>query len=366
MVPSIAPSRWTVPAHAPGGDRAGGCRLRVGFILSRHFTLSALSNFIDVLRLAADEGDDSRPIRCQWHIMSACPEPIRSSSDLSVEPTSGLLDPALLDCVVVVGGLLQRGPQLDAVTERYLARLSDAEVDVAGVCTGSFILKRLGLLKGRKCCVSWYHFRDFVEEFGEAMPVTDQIYVVDGRRITCSGGQNVAHLAAFLVERHVGPSFAQKALHILGVDRMRPGSTAQSAPPTEMRGEHDRVSRALLIMEQNLAAPVSIARVAGRVGTSPRQLERLFKERLGCAPQAAYLRLRLRHARWLLQTTLSLAEIAVDTGFVDGSHLSKAYKGAFGISPSGDRRGLVAGRVRSPPTRRVFDDVGPCAGKLRP
>lgn len=37
-------------------------RLRVGFILARRFTLCAFANFVDVLRLAADEGDGSRPI----------------------------------------------------------------------------------------------------------------------------------------------------------------------------------------------------------------------------------------------------------------------------------------------------------------
>jgi len=39
-------------------------RLRVGFLLARRFTLCAFANFVDVLRLAADEGDRSRPILC--------------------------------------------------------------------------------------------------------------------------------------------------------------------------------------------------------------------------------------------------------------------------------------------------------------
>ena len=351
------PPGTTLTQFSVDSSAAGKCRLRVGFVLSRQFTLSALSNFIDMLRLAADDGDDSQPIRCQWYIMSADREPVQSSSGLSIAPTSGLLDPELLDCVVVVGGLLQRGPQLDRRTEIYLANISKTDIDVVGVCTGSFILQRLGLLAGRKCCVSWYHHRDFVEEFGVTTAVTDQIYVGDGRRITCSGGQNVVHVAAFLVERNVGPSFAQKALHILLVDRMRPGSAAQSAPPTEMRPDHDRVSRALLLMEQNLAEPVPITRIAVRAGVSQRQLERIFKDRLGRGPQAAYLRLRLRHARWMLQTALSLAEIAAETGFVDGSHLSKAYKAAYGVSPSKHRDDIEHGHFRSSPTRRVFDQA---------
>jgi len=40
--------------------------LRVGIILAEHFTLSAFAVFIDHLRLAADEGDRSRPLHVQW------------------------------------------------------------------------------------------------------------------------------------------------------------------------------------------------------------------------------------------------------------------------------------------------------------
>ena len=41
--------------------RSDGLRLTVGFILAKRFTLCAFANFVDVLRLAADEGDRSRP-----------------------------------------------------------------------------------------------------------------------------------------------------------------------------------------------------------------------------------------------------------------------------------------------------------------
>ena len=53
--------------------------LRVGILLTPNFTLNALANFVDVLRLAADEGDGSKPIRCKWHIMSATGHSIDAS-----------------------------------------------------------------------------------------------------------------------------------------------------------------------------------------------------------------------------------------------------------------------------------------------
>lgn len=332
--------------------------LRVGFILSNNFTLTAFSNFLDVLRLAGDDGDNSRQVRCHWRIMSATGDAIRSSSGVSVAPTSKFIEPGELDYIVVVGGLLREGPQINDRTGQYLVAAADSPASIVGICTGSFILWRLGLLRQKKCCISWYHYRDFLEEFGDTLPIADQLYVVDGRRITCSGGIGAAYLAAYIVDLRLGRSNAQKALHIMQINQMQPGSTAQSAPPIGSASNDERISRALLIMEQHLSSPLSIAKLALRVHLSTRQLERLFKEETGQSPQTAYLRLRLKHARWMMKTDMTLAAIAAETGFVDGSHLSKAFKAAFGINPSQDRRsvfGSVKGALPDIEGRRIYD-----------
>ncbi|MFQ8431050.1 hypothetical protein [Amaricoccus sp. W119] len=83
-------------------------RLKVAFILARRFTLCAYANFVDVLRLAADEGDRSRPILCSWKIVAADREPIVSSCGVAVQAEEPLGDPSRFDYVVVVGGLVER------------------------------------------------------------------------------------------------------------------------------------------------------------------------------------------------------------------------------------------------------------------
>jgi transcriptional regulator GlxA family with amidase domain len=111
-------------------------------------------------------------------------------------------------------------------------------------------------------------------------------------------------------------------------------------------------------MEQNLSSPLSIAKLAEKVHLSTRQLERLFKDETGHSPQNTYLRLRLKHARWMMKGDMTLASIAAETGFVDGSHLSKAFKAIFGTNPSQDR--LTASRhplgaESNAEGRRVYD-----------
>jgi transcriptional regulator GlxA family with amidase domain len=56
----------TVISRLPQPERSARPPLRVGIVLAHHFTLSAFAVFVDHLRLAADEGDRSRPLHVQW------------------------------------------------------------------------------------------------------------------------------------------------------------------------------------------------------------------------------------------------------------------------------------------------------------
>ena len=353
----VRPLRTQAAQRAEASPSAQA-KLRVGFVLMHNFTLTAFSSFVDVLRLAADEGDRSRPIDCAWWVMSPDRRPTRSSCGLEIHPNSDLADPAKFDYVVVVGGLLRGMPPLRPEIGAYL-KAAAGRTTLVGVCTGSFVLCRLGLMSQRKCCVSWYHYRDFLEEFPTLVPVADQLFVIDRDRITCSGGAGVADLAARLVTQHLGEAAAQKALNILLIDRPRAASSAQPAPRfAEEASENARVSRALLMMEQNLSEPIPIATIAGALHVSVRQLERLFSGHLGATPQESYLALRLRHGRWMLANSQVSAErIAAHLGFADGSHFGRAFRLKFGETPVAYRKAARARAPRKPQSEenRVFD-----------
>jgi transcriptional regulator GlxA family with amidase domain len=313
--------------------------LRVGIVLADNFTLSAFALFTDHLRLAADEGDMSRPVRVQWSIMSHKPDPIRASCGVLVTPTGRFVDPKDLDYVVVVGGVLHGGRQIDDATSDYLKLAAAVGTPLVGLCTGSFILCRIGLMTGRRACVSWYHYQDFVTEFPDQAIVADCLFLTDGDRITCAGGAGTADLAIHLIERHLGRAVAQKASQVLLFDHARAGSDAQPHPPLSEEVSDPRVRRAMLIMEQNLANPVPIAVVAEQLGLSARQFERLCQSILGVSPGSLYRRLRLRYANWLVEnTSRSVTDIALDAGFADGSHFSRQFKESYGLSPSMRRR----------------------------
>lgn len=309
-------------------------RLSVGFILARHFTLSAFANFVDVLRLAADEGDGSRPIRCKWRVLSDTMNPVASSCGVVVEPNERLGDPDKFDYVVVVGGLINEIPNLSSEHLRYLQRAAVAKVPLIGVCTGSFILHRAGLMDGYRCCVSWFHHADFLEQFDGLQPVSDQIFIVDRDRLTCSGGTSTAHLAAYLVERHVGRAPAVKSLRIMMINGAEVGESPQPSPTLDLKTSDPLVRKALLLAQQNLDAPLSVNQVAKLLGISKRRLERHFRRELGNSPLAAFRDMRLSLARHLIENTdKPFAAIAAECGFCDSSHLSRMFRRRFARTP---------------------------------
>src|SRR3546814_14330982 len=92
------------------------------------------------------------------------------------------------DIIVVVGGLIDEIPNLSPEYARYLQRAAASKVPLVGVCTGAFILHRAGLMDGYRCCVSWFHHADFLEQFDGLESVSDPIFIVDRDCLTCPGG----------------------------------------------------------------------------------------------------------------------------------------------------------------------------------
>jgi transcriptional regulator GlxA family with amidase domain len=316
--------------------------LSVGFILVKRFTLCAFANFVDVLRLAADEGDRSRPILCNWAVISPDMTAISSSCGVSIQPQERLGDPRRFDYIVVVGGLLGDLAEGDARIDGFLRLAATHGVPLVGLCTGPFVLHRAGLMDGYRCCVSWFHHNDFLEAFDGLRPVSDQIFVVDRDRLTCSGGASTAHLAAWLVERHVGRAQAMKSLHIMMINGAAVGETPQPGMPLDRAAGDPLVRRVLLIMQLHLDAPISISRIARMAGLDKRRIERRFRAVFGRSPLEVYTEMRLAQARYLLEhTQRSVTAIAAECGFCDSSHLSRSFRQKYGVTPARHRAGAA-------------------------
>lgn len=173
--------------------------LRVGIAPTPDFTLMSLSCFVEFLRLSADERDYSRQLYCAWDLLSHDDRPILSSCGFPVLPTRRFGDPRDYDYVVVHGGVLHGATPVPEELLAFVGAAVAARVPVIGLCTGQFVLARLGLLDGLRCAVHFSMAAALRQMHPEVVPVTDRPVVRDGGVITCPGGLAAVNLAMQLV-----------------------------------------------------------------------------------------------------------------------------------------------------------------------
>ena len=110
-------------------------------------------------------------------------------------------------------------------------------------------------------------------------------------------------------------------------------------PQREVRTAGARIAaRARAVLEERLAEPPTLERLAADLGTSPFALLRAFRDAYGMPPHAWLTDARVRHARRLLDAGTAPAEAAVAVGFTDQPHLNRHFTRIVGVPPGAYRR----------------------------
>ncbi|GMQ48049.1 AraC family transcriptional regulator [Vibrio sp. 10N] len=84
----------------------------------------------------------------------------------------------------------------------------------------------------------------------------------------------------------------------------------------------------------HLDQAIRLEQLAGLCDLSPRQFHRQFKLATGMSPHAWLTRLRLEKSMTLMKAGQSAVKVALQTGFYDQAHFSKAFRNVYGVSPS--------------------------------
>jgi AraC family transcriptional regulator len=115
---------------------------------------------------------------------------------------------------------------------------------------------------------------------------------------------------------------------------------SQSAPTQRGLGLTTRQLRNVAdFIEDNLVRQIRLSELANVTGLSPSQFGRAFKASTGTTPHQRLLFARIERAkRLLLNRRAALVEIALDTGFSEQSHFTRAFRTATGVSPGEWRR----------------------------
>ena len=305
---------------------------RFGFLTLPSYSMIACANAIEPLRMANRLKGETV---YQWRLVTLDGAPATASNGLMLQPTIPL-GAEDLDIVFVCGGVHVRSattPQLASALRGLAAR----GISLGALCTGAFALAEAGLLQARRCAVHWENIAAIREEFPD-VDFVDDLYAIDGDRLTCTGGIAPLDMMTRLIGGRLGPELAQRLSAQFIVEREREGGEAQpGAISLRLLKAHPRLEAAVRLIERD-AGRTTAAEIATRVGLSARQLERLFVRHIGQTPSGFARRRRLERAKALLeQTALSVTEVAIACGFPSPAHFATTYRRAFGVSPSAQR-----------------------------
>ena len=321
--------------ETPSPARAEG-PTHIAFLMTPDYTLVTLTSAIAVLRMA--NRLSGRELY-RWTCWTLDGVPVSSSDGLQIVPEGDVDSLGPLDILFVCAGYhVER--HCDPELLETLRGLGKRGVPLGALCTGAYFLAAAGLLDGYRCAIHWENLASLREQFPRVQ-VSSRLFEVDRNRYTCSGGISSIDLMLHLLRNAHGKKLAQDISEQFIVERIRTEQDAQRTPLHFQIGACNRQNLvdAVALMEANIEEPLTLGEVGEYVNVSSRQLERLFHEHLETTPSRYYHHLRLDRGRLLLlQTGLTIREIAQRCGFASAARFGKSYFDLFGKRPSDERR----------------------------
>ncbi|MEW9921898.1 GlxA family transcriptional regulator [Marimonas sp. MJW-29] len=307
---------------------------RFVFVLLDQFSLLCFATAIDSLRIA--NRMSGRKLYA-WTTMAEGGKTVACSAGVLFQADHDLDELSRDDTIMVCGGIDVQ----DATTKKmlgWLRREARKGLVVGGLCTASYTLAKAGLLDGKRATIHWENQDSFAEEFQE-VDLTKSVFVVDGNRLTTAGGTSSIDLMLKIIADDHGEELANAVADQLIYSSIRTDQDTQRlSVPTRIGVRHPKLSQVIQMMENNIEEPISPSLLAKEVGMSTRQLERLFRRYLNRSPKRYYMELRLQKARNLLmQTDMSVINVALACGFASPSHFSKCYRAHYETTPYRER-----------------------------
>ena len=305
------------------------------FVLLENFSLLAFSSAIEPLRLANRMSQQNNFF---WTLVCVEGTSVTCSNGTIINCSDNLDVPTHRDDVIIICGGTNIKSNITKKLLGWLRKESRKGLSVGGLCTATQVLATAGLLDGKKCTIHWENRDSFLEDFPEHL-LSASVYTVDGNRYTAAGGVASADLMLHLIGKEFGADLANSVADQMIHTAIRTEKDDQRLSiPTRIGVRHPKLAAVLDLMEKSLEEPESPSKLASQVGVSTRQLERLFRRYLNRSPKRYYMELRLQKARnLLLQTDMTVINVALACGFSSPSHFSKCYRNHFSNTPYRER-----------------------------
>ncbi|MFF9768115.1 GlxA family transcriptional regulator [Streptomyces sp. NPDC014636] len=271
--------------------------------------------------------------------------PVRTSSGLTLVPDGSLAEAADPHTLLVPGGEGTRDP--DPRLVEWLRVRGPRAPRLVSVCTGAVPLARAGLLDGRRVTTHWAYCEKLARDHPAVHVDPDPIFVRDGHVATSAGVTAGIDLALALVEEDLGREAALAVARHLVVFLRRPGNQAQfSAQLAAQTARREPLRDVQQWITEHPDGDLGVEALAARAALSPRHFARAFQAETGMTPGRYVDRVRLEHARRLLEDTADgIEQVARASGYGTPEAMRRAFLRTLGTAPAEYRR-----RFRPAPT----------------
>lgn len=281
-----------------------------------------------------------RPEMHPWYEFSVCglnKRPVRAIGGITVQPTHGLSDLQHADTIIIPGWPKPIAPPPPELV-RALIRAHERGARLVSLCVGSFVLAATGLLNGRRATTHW----SFVDAMRRAFPLVrvepDVLYLDEGDILTSAGSAAGIDLCLHMIRKDFGAIAANAVARRAVVPPHREGGQAQFVDKPVGEAARPWLSKLLPWAQGRLQGPITVAELARAAHTSKRTLSRRFTAATGASPMQWITGLRLRRAKDLLETTtLSIEEVAQESGFGSAAVFRHHFRMGVKVSPSAYR-----------------------------
>lgn len=300
--------------------------LAIELFVQPEFSQLELASVTSLLKTA---NEVQRSIRFDWNFRSDTSGLIASGNFLvQAEPlTEGNV---LKDCLIVVGG--------DRCNSRaWMKRIRAMQRHNRPVVLLSDAATEFVRTSPQNTHSATTHWRDIpvLTELGHCSGLSTRLAEHSNGVLTCAGRGHtlevVFGMISGLLSAHERSEIASLLIMdgVRGFHREQPKGKAQGNDFLE-----DTLRKAIHLMEETIENPLSMRDLANEIGVSSRHLERLFRTELESSPAKFYKEIRVKRA-WLLivETRMTLLEVAIACGFSSASSLSKPFKRIYGKTP---------------------------------
>ena len=322
------------PARKPARQAEETRSKRFVFLLLERFTMLSFASAVEPLRIANRMA--GREVYT-WILIGENGTTVTCSADIPFGVSSGLVELDREDTLVICGGIDVQGATTKPILN-WLRREARRGVAIGGLCTAAWSMARAGLLENKSATIHWENMDGFLEDF-ENVKLQKSVFVIDGNRMTTAGGTSSIDLMLKIIANDHGEDLANAVADQQIYSSIRTDRDSQRLSiPTRIGVRHPKLAQVIHMMEAAIEEPVSPSEMAEDVGMSTRQLERLFRRYLNRSPKRYYMELRLQKARNLLmQTDMSVINVALACGFASPSHFSKCYRAQYNTTPYRER-----------------------------